>query len=94
MIRNTKRLGKIFLSVQIVNNTTVHKSTGENDFDLVFGDEAVYNIDLLFYKGPDAQLAVLDYTQMLDEERKHAQKIDTDGVVNGDKEDDASLHRN
>ena len=52
--------------VQFVYNTTVHKSTGETPFSLVFGDEAVYPIDLMFPKPPDTELTVHEYTQLLD----------------------------
>ena len=34
--------------VEFVYNTTVHKSTGETHFSLVFADKAVYPIDFLF----------------------------------------------
>ena len=53
--------------VEFVYNTTVHKSTGETLFSLVFGDEAVYPIDLMFSKPPDTELTVHEYTQLLDE---------------------------
>ena len=53
-------------------NTTVHKSTGESPFSLVFVDEAVYPIDLMFSKPPDTELTVYEYTQLLDEKFREA----------------------
>ena len=58
--------------VEFVYNTTVHKSTGETPFSLVFGDEAVYPIDLMFPKPPDTELTVHEYTQLLDEKFREA----------------------
>ena len=60
-------MGVILLYVEFVYNTTVHNSTGETPFSLVFGDEAVYPIDLMFSKPPDTELTVHEYTQLLDE---------------------------
>ena len=54
-------------------NTTVHKSTGETPFSLVFGDEAVYPIDLVFSKPLDTELTVHEYSQFLDEKYREAQ---------------------
>ena len=62
----------ILLYVEFVYNTTVHKSTEETPFSLVFGDEAVYPIDLIFSRPTDTELKVHEYTQLFDEKFREA----------------------
>ena len=69
---NPKEWESILPYVEFVYNTTVHKSTGETPFSLVFGDEAVYPIDLMFSKPPDTEPTVHEYTQLLDEKFREA----------------------
>ena len=69
---NPKEWESILPYVEFMYNTTVHKSTGETPFSLVFGDEAVYPIDLMFSKPPDTELTEHEYTQLLDEKVREA----------------------
>ena len=64
---NPREWESILPYVLFVYKTTVQKSTEETPFPLVFGDEAVYPIDIIFSKPPDTELTVHEYTQLLDE---------------------------
>ena len=55
-----------------VHNTTVHKTTGQTPFSLVFGQECKYPIDLLFPKAPGHEIANYEFTRWLNEKFREA----------------------
>ena len=69
---NPNEWDSILQYVDFVYNTTVHKSTGETPFSLVFGDEAIYPIDLLFLRPPDTDFTLHVHKQLLEEKFREA----------------------
>ena len=58
--------------LNFVYNTTVHKTTGQTPFSLVFGQECKYPIDLLLPKAPDHEIANYEITRWLNEQFREA----------------------
>ena len=59
-----------FLS--FVYSTTVHKTTGQTPFSLVFGQECKYPIDLLLPKARGHEIAIYEFTRWLNEQFREA----------------------
>ena len=58
--------------LNFVYNTTVHKTTGQTPFSLVFGQECKYPIDLLLPKSPGHEIANYKFTRRLNEQFREA----------------------
>ena len=58
--------------LNFVFNTTVHKTTGQTPFSLVFGQECKYPIDLLLPKAPGHEIANYEFTRWLNEQFREA----------------------
>ena len=60
--------------LNFVYNTTVHKTTGQTPFSLVFGRECNYPIDLLLPKAPGHEISNYEITRWLNGYRQGRQK--------------------
>ena len=60
------------LYLKFVYNTTIHKTTGQTPFSLVFGEECKYPIDLLLPKAPGHEIANYEFTKWLNEQFREA----------------------
>ena len=60
--------------LNFVYNTTVHKTTGQNPFSLVLGQECKYPIDVLRPKAPGHEIANYEFTRCLNEQFREAHK--------------------
>ena len=58
--------------LNLVYKTTVHKTTGQTPFSLVFEQECKYPIDLLLPKAPGHEIANYDFTIWLNEQFREA----------------------
>ena len=58
--------------LNFVYNTTVHKTTGQTPFSLVFGQECKYPIDLLLPKAPGHEIAKCEFARWLNEQFREA----------------------
>ena len=58
--------------LNFVYNTTVHKTTGQTPFSLVFGQECKYPIDLLLPKAPGHEIAKYEFARWLNEQFREA----------------------
>ena len=58
--------------LNFVSNTTVHKTTGQTPFSLVFGQECKYPIDLLLTKAPGREIANYEFKRWLNEQFREA----------------------
>ena len=58
--------------LSFVFNTTVHKTTGQTPFSLVFGQECKYPVDLLLPKAPHHEIAKYEFTRWLNEQLREA----------------------
>ena len=54
--------------LNFVYNTTVHKTTGQTPFSLVFGQECKYPIHLLLPKAPGHEIVNYEFTRWLNEQ--------------------------
>ena len=59
--------------LNFVYNTTVHKTTGQTPFSLVFGQECKCPIDPLLPKAPGHEIANYEFTRWLNEQFREAQ---------------------
>ena len=59
--------------LNFVYNTTVHKTTGQTPFSLVFGQECKHPIDLLLPKATGHEIANYEFTRWLNEQFRQAQ---------------------
>ena len=58
--------------LNFVYNMTVHKTTGQTPFSLVFGQECKYPVDLLLAKAPGHEIANYEFTRWLNEQLREA----------------------
>ena len=70
--KQSKYLGSNDSLSHFVYNTTVHKTTGQTPFSLVFRQECKYPIDLLFPKTPGHEIANYEFTRWLNEQFREA----------------------